>query len=84
MDNPSYGSPVLTYVDNLYIMRMSNDSDDSDPKDLFSLGVVDLDLSICLRAFDVSKPLTLMLPGPFPNELCLLIPDLGIAQAGFQ
>ena len=48
-----------------------------------------MDLSISpdafgLLAFDVSKPLTRMLPGPFPNELCLLLPDLGIAQAGFH
>ena len=88
MDNPLYGSPVRTYVDNLYSMHMSNDGDNSDPNDLFSLGVVDLDLSISLdafglRAFDVSKPLTRMLPGPFPNELRLLIPDLGIAPAGY-
>ena len=60
-------------MDNLYSMRVSNDGDNSDPKDLlFSLGVVDLDLSISpdafgLRAFDVSKPLTRILPGPFPN-----------------
>ena len=87
--NPSYGSPVRTYVDNHYSMRVSNDGDTSEPKDLFSLGVVDLDLSISpdafgLRAFDVSKPLTRMLPGPFPNQLRLLIPDLGIARAGFH
>ena len=25
-----------------------------------------------------------MLPAPFPNQLLLLIPDLGIAQAGFH
>ena len=54
-----------------------------------SLGVVDLDLSISpdafgLRAFDVTKPLTCMLPGQFANELGLLIPDLGIAPAGFH
>ena len=63
MDTPSYDSPVRTYVENHYCMRMSNDGDNSDLKDLFSLGVVDLDLSISpdafgLRAFDVSKPLT--------------------------
>ena len=47
--------------------------DQSDPKDLSSLGVVDLDLSIApdafgLRAFDITKPLTRMLPGQFANE----------------
>ena len=70
-------------------MRVSNDGDNSEPKDLLSLGVVELDLSISpdafgLWAFDVSKPLTCMLSGPFPNELRLLIPDLGIAPAGFH
>ena len=70
-------------------MRVSNDIDGSDPKGLSSLGVVDLDISITpdvfgLRAFDVTKPLTRMLPGQFPNELRLMIPDLGIAPEGFQ
>ena len=53
------------------------------------LGVVDLDLSItpdviCLRAFDVAKPLTRMLPGQFLNELGLMIPDLGVDPEGFH
>ena len=66
-----------------------NDIDRSDPHGLSSLGVVDLDLSITpdvfgLRAFDVAKPLARMLPGPFPNELRLMIPDLGIAPEGFH
>ena len=48
-----------------------------------------MDLSITpdvfgLRAFDVAKPLTRMLPGQFPNELRLMIPDLGIASEGFH
>ena len=72
MDSPSYGSLVRTYVDNHYSMHMSNDGDTSDPKYLLSLGVADLDLSISLdafglRAFDVSKPLTRMLPGSSRN-----------------
>ena len=80
---------ITHHMDNNYSMRASNDGDTSEPKDLFSLGVVDLDLSISpdafgLRAFDVSKPLTRMLPGPFPNQLRLLMPDLGIARAGFH
>ena len=79
MDAPSYGSPVRTYANNQYSMRVSNDVDRSDPKCLSSLGVVDLDLSITpdvlgLRAFDVAKPLTCMLSGQFPNELRLMIP----------
>ena len=87
MDNPSYGSPIRTYVDSHYRMRVSNDADRSDPKDLFSLGVLDLDLSISPDTFglrDVSKPLTCMLPGSFPNELRLMIPDLGIAPEWFH
>ena len=74
MDNPSHDSPVRMYVDNYYSMRVSNDGDTSDPQDLFSLGVVDLDLSISrdafgLQAFDV--PFMRMLPGSSPNELPL-------------
>ena len=47
---------------------------------------LDLDLSVSpdafgLQAFDVSKH---MLPGSSPNELRLLIPDLGIAPTGFH
>ena len=65
-------------------MRLSNDVDHSDPMGLASLGVVDLDLAIVLdvfglRVFDSAKPITQMLPGQFPNELRVLIPDLGIA-----
>ena len=51
MDAPSYGSPVRTYVNNQYSMRVSNDVDCLDPKCLSSLGVVDLDLSMMCSAF---------------------------------
>ena len=59
MDTPSYGSPVRAYVNNQYSMRVSHDDDQLDPKDLSSLGVVDLDLSISpdafgLQAFDIT------------------------------
>ena len=89
MDTPSYSSPIQTYVDSHCVMRLSNDTDRSDPKDLCSLGVVDLDLSISpdafgLRAFDISKPLMCMLPGSSPHELHLMIPDLGIAPEEFH
>ena len=82
-------SVIQTYVDSHCGMRLPNDADRSDPRDLLSLGVVDLDLSISpdafgLQAFDVSKPLTRMLPGSSPNELHLMIPDLGIAPEGFH
>ena len=68
MDTSVNSSPIRTYMDNYHSMRVSNDADRSDPKDLYSLGVVDLDLSLSpdafgLRAFDISKPLTHILPG---------------------
>ena len=89
-DTSSYNSPIRTYVDNYYSLCVSHDADRSDPKDLCSLGVVDLDLAISpdafgLRAFDVSiKLLTRMLPGSSLCELRLMIPDLGIAPEGFH
>ena len=52
-------------MDNFHKMRVSNDGDRSDPKDLCSLGVVDLD-AFGLLAFDGSEPLTRMLPGSYP------------------
>ena len=62
MDTSYYSSPIRTYMDNYHKMCVSNDTDGSDPKDMCSLGVVDLDLSLSpdafgLRAFDSSKPL---------------------------
>ena len=70
-------------------MHVSHDTDGLDPKDLCSFGVVDLDLSLSpdvfgLRAFDLSKPLTRILPGSFPCELRLMLPDLDIAPEGFH
>ena len=69
-------------------MHVSHDADRSDSKDLCSLGVVDLDLSLSpdalgLRAFDSTKPLTRMLSGSFPCELRLMLPDSKIATDGF-
>ena len=68
MDDSVYSSPIRTYTDNYHKMRVTQEVDGSDPKDLCSLGMVDLDLSISpdafgLRAFDNKKPLTRMLPG---------------------
>ena len=76
-------------MDNYHKMRVSNDTDRSDPKDLCSLGVVDLDLSLSpdvfdLRAFDSSKPLTRMLPGSSPCELRLMLPDGEVGPEGFH
>ena len=69
-------------MDDYYSMRSSNDNDRADPVGLSSLGVVDLDTSIVLddfglRAFDSREPISRMLPGQFPNELRVLIPDVG-------
>ena len=63
MDTSGYSTPIRVYMDNSHRMRVSHDEDRSDPKDLGSLGVVDLDLSLSpdafgLRAFDGKKPLT--------------------------
>ena len=68
---------------------MSQDVYGLEPKDLCSLGVVDLDLSLSLdafglRAFVSKKPLTRMLPGSFPCELRLMLPDSKIATNGFH
>ena len=68
MDTSVSSSPIRTYIDNRHKMYVSHDEDRSDPKDLCSLGVVDLYLSLSpdafgLRAFDSKKPLTRILPG---------------------
>ena len=89
MDTLAESSPIRTYMDNYHKMRVSHDADRSDPKDLCSLGVVDLDLSLSpdafgLRAFDTSKPLTHMLPGSSPCELQLMLPDSDIGSEGFH
>ena len=89
MDTWANSSPIRTCMDNYHSMRASHDADRSDPKDLCSLGVVDLDLSLSpdafgLRAFDVSKSLTRMLPASFPCELRLMLPDSKIATDGFH
>ena len=51
MDTSVNSSPIRTYMDNYHSMCVSNDADRSDPKDLCSLGVVDLDLSLSPDAF---------------------------------
>ena len=55
MDTPSYGSPVRTYVDNHYSMRVSNDGDNSDPKDLFgSRGLGSVNFAGCVWSLGFS------------------------------
>ena len=89
MATSGYSSPIRKYQDNAHRMRVSHDEDISDPKDLCSLGVVDLDLSLSpdafgLRAFDSKKPLTRFLPGYFLCELRLMLPDSKVGTDGFH
>ena len=89
MDTPGFASPIRVFRENLCQMRKSNDASDSEPTFLDSLGVLDLDISLCpdafgLRAFDVGMPKTRMLPGSGPCDLQLLIPDAGLGKEGFH
>ena len=89
MDAPGLASPIRAYRQNLCQMRKSNDPSESEPTYLGSLGVLDLDLTVCpdafgLRAFDEKMPITRMLPGSSPCDLRLLISDAGIGQDGFH
>ena len=89
MDASPCDSPVRKYVDDYNSMRLSNDTDRSDPVSLSSMGVVDLDTSIVpdvfgLWASDSESPITRILTGQFRNELRLLIPDSGIALEPFH
>ena len=89
MGMPGFGSPIQTYWDNTHRMRVSNDREGSNPKNLGLLGVVDLDLALSpdvfgLQAFDSKLPLTRMLPGCSPCELRLLLPDSKIGTDGFH
>ena len=87
--SPGFASPICTYRQNLSKMRESNDPHGSEVTNLCSLGVVDLDLSLCpdvfgLNAFDENMPITRMLPGSSPCELRLLLPDTNIGKDGFH
>ena len=89
MHASGFASPIRTYRQNLGIMRESNDPNGSESTNLWSLSVVDLDLTVCpdvfgLRAFDEKMPITRMLPGSSPCDLRLLIPDNKIGQDGFH
>ena len=79
----------MLYKENLCQMRKSNDPIEAEPTYLDSLGVLDLDISLCpdafgLRTFDEKMPITRMLPGSGPCDLRLLIPDAGVGQEGFH
>ena len=89
MDAPGFASPIRAYRQNLCKMRTSNDPNGSETTNLCSLGVVDLDLTVCpdvfgLRALDEKMPVTRMLPGASQCDLRLLIPDARIGQEGFH
>ena len=89
MDTPGFASPIRAYRHNLCEMRKSHDAIESEPTDLDSLGVLDLDLTVCpdvfgLKAFDDEMPVTRMLPGSGQCDLRLLILDAGIGQKGFH
>ena len=89
MDAPGLASLIRAYRQNLCQMRKSNDPSESEPTYLNSLGVLDLDISVCpdpfgLRAFDEKMPITRMLPGSSPCDLRLLISDAGVGRDGFH
>ena len=89
MSTLGHSSPIWTYRANAHKMRISHDDDRSNPKDMCSLSVVDLDLSLSpdafgLQAFDNKKPLTRMLPGSNPCERRLMLPDSRLGTDRFH
>ena len=89
MSTLGHSSPIWAYQAKAHKMRSSHDADGSIPKDMCSLGVVDLDLSLSLdafglRAFDHEKSLTRMLPGSTPCELRLMLPDSRLGTDRFH
>ena len=82
-------SAMATYRNKANRMRRSHDENGSMQMNMYSLGMMDLDLSISpdvfgLRAFDNEKPVTRMLPGSSPCELRLMIPDDKLGKDGFH
>ena len=80
---------IAAYQSQANCMRRSNDENGSIQINMYSLCVMDLDLSISpevfgLRAFDAAKPVTRMLPGSFPCELRLMLPDDKLGIDGFH
>ena len=67
------GSAIAAPQEQANRMWQSHDEDGSLQLDMYSLGVMDLDLSISpdvfgLRAFDADKPISWMLPGSTPAD----------------
>ena len=82
-------SAIATYHSKANRMRRSHDENGSTQMNLYSLGVMDMDLSISpdvfgLQAFDNTKPVTRMLPGSSPCELRLMVPDDKLGKDGFH
>ena len=66
-------SAIAAYMGQANSMQRSHDENGSIQMNMYSLGVMDLDLSISpdlfgLRAFDAEKPVTRMLPGSSPCD----------------
>ena len=82
-------SAIAAYLGQANSMRRSHDENGSIQMNMYSLGVMDLDLSISpdvfgLRAFDAEQPVTRMLPGSSPCELRLMLPDDRLGIDGFH
>ena len=82
-------SAIVTYRNKSNHMGRSHDENGSIQMNMYSLGVMDLDLFISpdvfgLRAFDNEKPVTRMLPRSSPCELRLMIPDGKLGKDGFH
>ena len=82
-------SAIVTYRSKANRMKWSHDENGLIQMNMYSLGVMDLDLSISpdvfgLRAFDNTKPVTRMLPGSSPCELRLMVPDDKLGKDGFH
>ena len=80
-------SAIAAYQSQAKRMKRSHDENGSIQMNMYSLGVMDLDLSISpdvfgLRAFDDTKPVTRILPG---SSLCeLMLPDDRLGNDGFH
>ena len=82
------GSAIAAYQEQANRMRQSHDENGSQ-MNMYSLGVMDLDLSISpdvfdLRAFNSDKPVSRMLPGSTSCELRLMLPDAKLGIDGFH
>ena len=82
-------SAIVTYRSKANRTKRFHDENGSIQMNMYSLGVMELDLSISpdvfgLRAFDDTKPVTRMLPGSSPCELRLMLPDDKLGNDGFH